>query len=72
MSYLLLTHTCTHRPSLPSNILELGHPELVPQLMPIVPGSDDKGSAADRIPTLSDDTLADIWQKYVVNSPNIM
>ena len=60
-----------YRPSLPSNILELGHPELVPRLMPILPTEDDSNKAADLLPTLSDKTLAEIWEKFVINAPRI-
>ena len=62
-----LLYTC--RPSLPSNILELGDPDLVPQLMPILPEVVDQ--KRKELPRLSDKTLAEIWQKYVVNAPKI-
>ena len=61
-----------YRPSLPSNILELGHPDLVPKLMPILPEEEEKNSAANLLPTLSDETLAEIWKKYVKNARQIL
>ena len=61
-----------YRPSLPSNILELGHPDLIPKLMPILPEEEDNNGAADLLPTLSDETLAEIWKKYVNNARRIL
>lgn len=57
-------------PSLPNNILELGDPELVPKLMPIQPEDNQKKSKY-LLPTLSEDTLAEIWKKFVINAPKI-
>jgi hypothetical protein len=37
--------------------------------MPILPEEVDQGSK--KLPNLSKETLAEIWQKYIVNAPQI-
>lgn len=63
-------HYYASRPSLPSNILELGDPDLVPQVMPIQPEEEEEEDSK-KLPTLSKETLAELWEKYIINAPQI-
>ena len=65
-------HTHTHRPSLPSNIIALGDPKSIPDIMSLG-GEDEKAEEKEKydgIPTLSPEILADIWDNFVINSPS--
>ncbi len=65
------THTHTHSPTLPSNIIALGDPDSVPTLMDLGKGEEDDEGKKERngIPTLGPDILAEIWEEFVLNAP---
>lgn len=62
----MCTRSCTlspHRPELPSNIIELGHPSSVPQLLVINPEEEEVEVEEDdgpRLATLSPEDLSSV------------